>query len=321
MSFWSVPILLLVLATSYAQDEACVASPSSLESLKDIIDCYSPNAKTKISDEKKQYFAGILAKGEAAPLNDFLKLWNEDTKEYQEDPYFFACQTYAWGALDIFEQKGEKRILPEKCRPDVLYSWADDIKVKNIAHHLADNKKWKGIPNPYKVEKKLIQDPLSLAQTPAMTFGYGQILMRVRIKETGKFVRLTEREQPVKGEIETSPAGYMPEFSLSDSSLVESWSFGTPEIYDEIIRDLIRIQSNKRAQHYFGDEERDGLEKIYLDALLDDHEFSEKVLKRNLLRLIDQILKGEGKVFYQKGACRSYENHYRTKKPTWFNPQ
>jgi hypothetical protein len=53
----------------------------------------------------------------------------------------------------------------------------------------------------------------------------------------------------------------MPDFAFSDSSIVESWSYGTEEIYDEIIRNLIPLKSDKRAQTYGGDHTKKVLSK------------------------------------------------------------
>lgn len=159
---------------------------------------------------------------------------------------------------------------------------------------------------------------LYLALTPAMTFGYGKTLMRFKIKKGTPFTNHPKKD-PGKGEVGFIPMDEMPDFAFSDSSVVESWSYGTEEIYDEIVRDLIRLKSDKRAQTYSGDHTKKGLAKIYVGSI-DNKEFDESTLKRNLLNLIEIILKNEGKIFYQKGSCRNSNEHYKTSTPTWFNP-
>jgi hypothetical protein len=142
-----------------------------------------------------------------------------------------------------------------------------------------------------------------------MTFGYGKTLMRFKIKMGTPFVDHPKKELG-KGEAGFTPMDEMPDFAFSDSSIVESWSYGTEEIYDEIVRDLIRLKSDKRAQTYGGDHTKSGLAKIYIGSI-DNKKFDEATLKRNLLNLISMILKNEGKVFYQKGSCRSSAEHYK----------
>jgi hypothetical protein len=100
-----------------------------------------------------------------------------------------------------------------------------------------------------------------------MTFGYGKTLMRFKIKMGTPFVDHPKKELG-KGEAGFTPMDEMPDFAFSDSSIVESWSYGTEEIYDEIVRDLIRLKSDKRAQTYGGDHTKSGSQKFILAALI-----------------------------------------------------
>jgi hypothetical protein len=279
-----------------------------------------PESLQKAASTNFDKFKILLSKGMNAPIEDFLILWGEES-EYEADPYFFKCQKKPWGALTKTTVSHGKHILAKDCRPDVLYSWAEDVKVKNVSKHLPDNGTWSGPANPFKdpaYGSEFKQSLLFLAMTPAMTFGYGKVLMRFKIKKDVPFV--DSKKDPGKNEIGFSQLDGMPDFLFSDSSVVESWSYGTEEIYDEIVRDLSRLKSNKRAQIYGMESKKDGLEKLYIGNV-DDKVFNEEILKRNLLQLIEMIIKKEGKTFYQKGSCRSLDIHYKTLKPTWFNPK
>ena len=57
--------------------------------------------------------------------------------------------------------------------------------------------------------------------------------------------------------------------------------------------DLIRLNSNKRAQTFGGDHTKKGLAKICIGSIVD---------------------------FYQKGSCRNSNEHYKTSNHAWFNP-
>lgn len=319
-------MILLILAlmnVSFAATEECSLESSHLQNLLDhISETACPvDPEKKNSSPNLEYFKQLHAKGMAASIDEFLKFWDESEKEFDQDPAFFRCQEKAFGTMkkNLVKVKGRKH-LPKDCRPDVLYSWAEVVKLQNISKHLPDGQKWQGSANPFKNPEygdKYFETALYLAQTPAMTFGYGTVLMRFKIKKEVPFI--ADIDRPKTGEVDYTTMDEMPDFTFTDSSVVESWSYGTTEIYDEIVRDLIRLKSNKRAQTYGGMLEKDGLEKMYIGSI-DQKEFDEKTLKRNLLNLIDMILKDQGKVIYQKGSCRSRSEHYRTNQKTWFNP-
>ena len=79
-----------------------------------------------------------------------------------------------------------------------------------------------------------------MALTPAQTFAYGSTLLRFKIKSNVPFKR--SRDEAKGYEVNVFPMDEMPDFTFKDSSVVESWSYGTHEIYDEVVRDLVRIK-------------------------------------------------------------------------------
>jgi hypothetical protein len=105
------------------------------------------------------------------------------------------------------------------------------------------------------------------------------------------------------------------DFYISDGSVVDSWSFGTPQQYDEIVRDIIRLQSGKRGISYTSQGGPVGSLPAW-----DGHVTNEYVIKQNLLEMIREILNGEGRIFYAKGSCRNLKRHFSTDKHSYMNP-
>lgn len=329
-------LLFSLFATSYSAfgvDLSCELNPfTELENIKEVVrriptQCSEEKPK-KIPADSKVYFEELLKLGKAAPIEKFLKLWDKDRPSFEDDPYFFECEKKAWSYMSKTKFFGLSKMMVNKCKPDVLYSWGSEAKKENIFKTLTDGELWSGPANPHKqmaeFSSKKGTPVLYMALTPASTYGYGSNLMRIKIKKETPF--RSQKYNANNGEIGFWKDQLAQDFTLTDSSVIESISSGTAEIYDEVIRDLLRIKSNKRAQLYFydpkdqADSKRTGLDKLTGIGQLDNTYFTEDLLKENLLKLIETILKEDGKVHYQKGTCRSYQQHYKTDKPTYFNP-
>lgn len=327
-------ICFILSTASFAAESSCEEIPlNSLPGIEELVSktgekCL-PQSSKKLSSINKSYFEELLKLGTTAPIEKFLKLWNPDEKEFEDDPYFFKCQKNPWGFIDKTKFRGKAELMVDECKPDVLYSWGSEAKLENILKALPDGKVWNGPANPHTQMKDYASKNgvpvLYMALTPASTFGYGSTLIRIKIKKGTPF---RVREDGAKNkEVGFLKHQLAQDFKITDSSVIESMSTGTEEIYDEIVRDLLRIKSNKRAQLYFydpnekHDTKRTGLDRLTGIGQLDDTYFSEVKLKENLLHLIETILNQKGKVHFQKGVCPNYNNHYRTEKRTYFNPR
>jgi hypothetical protein len=307
---------------------ACAEVPSVTSSeslypllaLKEAIKCSETSSK-KTDSPNREYFEKLLSKGMDAKIEEFLKLWEPGKKEYQDDPYIFECEKTSMGTLSL---SSTNELLEEKCSPDVLYSWGPVVKLKNMMKNMPDDKTWSGAPNSFILnqsnssENGKLQGTLFMALTPAASYAYGPVLMRIKLKKKTPFKVMAYDSMVEVG----VGSGNVREFVLNNSSLIESWSFGTEEIYDELVRDLMRINQNKRADLLFTDEKSDlkGIGQLFTGAV-DGVKFDEETLKSNLLELINVILNNKGQVIYQKGECHNPDVHYSTEKPTWFNPE
>jgi hypothetical protein len=149
------------------------------------------------------------------------------------------------------------------------------------------------------------------------TFGYGLIPVRFKIKKGTPFKETTYGARMHSVGVRL---GRFQDFTIQDPSVIENWSYGTPELYDEIVRDVLRISSGKRALSYKEAEPwGEGMERLYSQAA-DDNVQDESTLKRSLLELIREILNGEGRIVYASGVCSDPVAAYDTDKHTWMNP-
>lgn len=295
------------------------------------LNCEETDVVEAKDSPSKEYFEALLKKGMDAPLSEFLKLWYPDReKEFEKDPYLFNCQKTPWGNLDKFVMKENLAVLPEECSPDVLYSWGPQIKLDTMKKLMIDKETWSGSPNAYYGQPAI----LFMSISPISTYGYGEISIRVKLRKSTSF-ELPSYAASSQNAVYVRTDDDFHDFTTNESNNFESWSYGTPEQYDEMVRDIQRLESNKHAVLYAPlydgweggtlpkkkFEEKSGVEKSFYGlGQLDGHEFTEKTLKQRLLKHIEMILNGEGRIHYQKGSCRNRDQHFRTKKRTYFNP-
>jgi hypothetical protein len=297
----------------------CVTTTSKRRATK-AQSCDEPSGPITANDSpNKAYFEDLLKRGMSAPISDFLKLWypsRGDPKAQEKDPYFFSCESAAW---DVLQPQADGFLSPN-CKPDVLYSWGPVGKIKNMSTAMPDSKVWSGPPNP--------NFSLTTTLAPSPTFSYGLVQVRVRIKPSVQFS--FSRNGP--DDISFANTALI-QFNVVNSETIESWSYGTPEQYDEIVRDILRITSGKRSLLLLAyappditpSNQEQGFHRLYRGNGAetegwDGHPGDEKVLKATLFNHIKMILNGEGRIIYSQGACRNRARFFQTDKPTYFNP-
>lgn len=274
------------------------------------IDC-SEEQVTNSGDDSpnKAHFEEVLKKGMKAPLRDFLKLWYPVKRREitRTDAYFFKCQDKAWARL---ETDFRTDILKEECSPDVVYSWGNKEKLEVMKASMPNDGVWTGSPNPEK-------ENVFTAITPATTYAYGPIQVRFKIKKGTTFIEKYFSSGP-NVIVNTS---MFQEFILRHGEVIESWSYGTPEQYDETIKDIVRISSGKRAQAYYVYQKPRGFGiHRFLSKLADGLVDNKQMLKKHLLEMIRMILNKEGRIHYSQNSCHNRSNFFATDKPTYFNP-
>lgn len=276
------------------------------------LECAEAPGPARAEDSKnKKYFESLLKRGQKAPLSAFLKLWYPDEPAISDSP-FFACEEGPSNSLKL--KAGEP--LSEDCRPDTLYSWGTLAKLRSIASRIPDGGPWEKNVN---IKQRLIY----ASNSAVSTFGYGPYLVRFKIRKGIPFIGNKVEEGASVGVSDP-----WREYDFRESSAIESWSTGTPEIYDEVVRDILRYQSGARVESYTPPEEWpkrmkgtvEGLNRLYAQGE-DGNIHDEKHLKEALLTLLRQILNKEGRVSYAPGACRNRARHFSTDKPSYINPR
>ena len=117
-----------------------------------------------------------------------------------------------------------------------------------------------------------------------------------------------------------SDNSWLVEFDFSNFQVVESWSYGTPEHYDEIVRDIQRISSGARALGYLAAEPAgSGINRVYNAGIGEFGQQDEATLKRNLLSMVHMILNHQGHIYFNHGVCKNRKAHFETERPTYFN--
>jgi len=300
-------------AAQPAADAAAVGTPTvpaKPPSLNAMVKCDETASVSTGSDSPNyQYFKDLLARGADAPLTDFLKLWYPDRGDggNLESP-FFACESEALGA---FKMPDDNQV-PANCRPDVLYSWGT-VQKSHLTRHLPDGAEWTGPVTTYNMA--IANGTVFTSISAVSTFGYGDTLMRFKIKPGTPFNFQNFGASP--GQVSVR-ADTFHDFAISDAAVLESISIGTPEIYDEIIRDIVRYQSGKRVSVYVSNQET-GIARLFAQAI-DGHDQSEAHLKLNLIEIIREITSGEGQMVYAKGSCRNRARKFSTAYPNYIEP-
>ncbi len=257
-------------------------------------------------------FREILRKGEAASsIEDFLILWNPKNDQPDIHSYFDDCADSENGMAPI---RGNSHIF-EECKPDALYSWGPFAKILTFQKTMPSNNAWSKVLNPG-------FDGIWSTVSPTATTIYGEFQVRIKPKRSSNF-RLFfgnnndyKRAYPGAVNVATWPntAGAHASFIFYVGETIESWSYGTAEQYDEIIKDLRRRNSSKT---WVGWDMREYKEPIS-DAGYPREIAKAKELKHNLFSLIQLILNRKGGVFYAPGTCPSRKQHFSTDRPTYF---
>ena len=158
---------------------------------------------------------------------------------------------------------------------------------------------WSGKPNPI-----VPKGALYTSMSPVATYMYGEVPIRIKIRPKTSFVVdvFCDEETPHKPCYRNL---IYQDFTIYDANVIESWSFGTAEHYDEIVRDILRISSGKRGIGYtqkapYGS----GLNRLFSFGGFDGHRSDEESLKKVLLEMIRMILNNEGRIYYSDGACQ-----------------
>jgi len=215
-----------------------------------------------------------------------------------------------------------------QCAPEVLYSWKT---TKELNGYLSEmNLTGRFLP---------FKDTLWLWRTPIGSFGYGDYVIRIKLKphvkfywnqswdKTGGCKYLTPAERK-----NTVIFGYYGgknynEYTICSDQVVESWSYGTPEIKTEMKNELQWIQDHSgdlrsydRMYKTYSRRDRDYDPNAFFKFALDGKDWSEEALQekfQNIESLLEQTPLGQ--IYYAPGVPHDRTAAYTVQFPDYFN--
>ena len=246
------------------------------------------------------YFRQVLAKGKQASLTELLQFWApEKHRQILPSLTLLQCQVEPWGALRT-NKIGD--ISPE-CRPDVLYSWGPPEKVASLTNTLRQGQKWSGTPNPGG------HSGVYATLSASATFNYGVIPIRIKLKNGVSF-RSSDLDVP-PGMVMYESRHHFNDFLISDARVIDSWSYGTAEHYDEVVEDILRIATNDNGQGYaLRAPVGEGVKRLFSLTITERSLADEESLKKVLLQMLQLVVNDQGRIVYQLGACESPTSHF-----------
>lgn len=204
------------------------------------------------------------------------------------------------------------------CMPDTLYSWGDWGKIAWYKQNYGAKGQW----TTRALDRRLYTTP-----SPLGTFAYGPILMRLKLRPDARnklsfgstscnTLSDAEKADTVLVVYWNNKQGTGVDYILCSMGPVESWSYGTQENYDEVLREKAWVESHdyKEYELYY---KRQGVDQL-IGLTLDSHEFTADGLNNNL-RVARQLVDLKvGGIFADDPAQK--KEHFKTAHPIYFNP-
>lgn len=220
----------------------------------------------------------------------------------------------------------------ENCLPDTLYSW------KNIEYMKSTIEKTKSGDAFF--EYPFIPYTLFAWSTALGSFGYGDTLFRFKIKPETHFKALLfdsktnykrncksfkeEYGEEIHSTVFVARLAWNPqyyEYIICSAQVIESYSFGTDEILEEVLNEKAWIETHSRDDYF--------TLHPYIPApwlskkpevKFDGGSWGLEELSRRI-QILESYIKSEfGGVFVSPdAAASSKEEHYNTEKPNYFN--
>ena len=229
--------------------------------------------------------------------------------------------------------KSDGNYLNSECTPDTLYSWGNYLKLEWFLSNLPDKENWSG---------KLLK-PLFTVSSAAATFAYGNMPIRIKLKPHTRFRLLVnppenicENDNPAWGISKTEtlntvfsrlvlrPDGLsFLEHIICGKDVIESWSYGTKEHYDEVIRDYtwMTTKNYNYWEAYVKYSGVDGFMGINVDPDLKYVNFSPADFKSKIETWRNLSSQGFGQVMMRKNDNQTQAQHFKTAWPIYFNPE
>ncbi len=230
----------------------------------------------------------------------------------------------------------EDTLLVEGCEPDTLYSWGNLTKIRAIEAQLSSS--WK------------LSRMIYTSTFPVQTFFYGDLPIRIKLKPGVRFKKpsFTAYGGPCRWAKEGDNTVYAKtvpinsafdtlfEFWVCTADVIESISWGTPEHFDETLKDLAWVadstrrmdettsyiqtpRGEKRIDINFSGRRFIRKSRHSSDGRVDGFDVSEETLISHLRSFKKFVLDGQERILYAPGVTPDREQHFRTNRPIYFN--
>lgn len=220
-------------------------------------------------------------------------------------------------------------IVPE-CTPEILYSWGGFDKLNWFVSNMGNGKKW---PSP-------MPRGLFTTASAAGTFGYGPVAIRIKVRPTvrfklvvspgtstcaGYFANGTISHDSAKNtivsrlDLRADGLSFL-EYTICSPEVIDSWSYGKSEHFDEILRDH-NWMLTKNYYYWDAYSKYNGVD-VYLNNTLDQAAASYKTIytvesiqkRMGLLRAL--IQGGFGQIMAQSPEARA--RHFKVTRPNYY---
>lgn len=233
--------------------------------------------------------------------------------------------------VQLDKQDDGTRYLTKECQPDTLYSWGDSMKLLSFMQCASDSCRVRNNGAWSDVFPTAIFSHIN----PLATFGYGDIMFRMKLKTGTKFKFISnpkdssfcdkylagaERNDTVLVRyysVASSDVGIAGmEYILCGTGPIDSWSVGTAKAYDEIINS--QIWNNNNQNNWLFYIENNDTPMLY-DASLDGRDWRKEHLQRNLKAMRAMINEHLGGIYFSPGAPQDPAEHFRTSRKVYWN--
>ncbi len=270
--------------------------------------------------------------GELAPLPPdrpiTVSTMNTQSQTFVIDTYTHKkCESSEGAHVVLPLDLKTKKVIPA-CAPEVLYMWKND---SDVTRYLGTDSQY--LPS---------RGPLWGWRTPLGTFAYGTQLIRMKLKPETQFYwhkswekdggcsHLTSEQQK-----NTVVFGYyggknFSEYVICSPEVVESWSYQTTEIYNEVMAEYYWIKNNYQdftqfdrfyktiSTQNFTDQDYSATN--FLHFKVDNQDWTEFALLNKLTNLKRKLDAGSrGGITYAPGVSPDPERHNRVEYPDYFN--
>ncbi|MDD4004424.1 MAG: hypothetical protein PHW69_04380 [Elusimicrobiaceae bacterium] len=225
--------------------------------------------------------------------------------------------------------------LDPNCRPDTLYSWGPDLKLISFLSCASNPGEACDLAKRSKVASQIWKAsfPRAIFATvsPITTFGYGDIMFRIKLKPDTRFAFLIDPPDSSHLCNTLSPDQtadtvivrnwhigtlYGLDYIICGTGPIHSWSVGTRQGYEELSRAYNWTRSHRHWIPYVAEKSD---RSILFNRNLDSNSFSPRHLNKNFALMKKMIEKGEGGVFFSPGVTKSADAHFSTGMKSYWN--